>query len=420
MKKVDVLVIGAGPAGTIAASTLRQAGFSVLIVEKMIFPRFVIGESLLPRCMEALKASGLYEAVQKQGFQQKFGAKFVRHDRGRAEVFDINFSEAHTEGETWTWQVPRADFDKCLADECERKGIEILYNTEVNAIQFRSDGSSVTNIRNLTTAPAEGPSQIEARFIVDGSGYGRVIPKLFALEKESSLPPRQTLFTHFVDHRRSAVEGEANRITIYVFNENTWIWCIPFSNGRTSVGFVGFPEFFSGLEGSPEEKMQFLVNSHVELGPRFKDAVMEFEPRTIESWSKTTEKFYGSGFVLTGNVTEFLDPMFSSGVTLASVSAELAARLVIRQLRGETVDWQMEYMEPCLRGVKIFRTFVEGWYSGDLHTIFFAENQMESLRRQIASVLAGYVWDETNLFVSQSEKSIPKLANFIRSRARGL
>ncbi|MBC7370502.1 MAG: FAD-dependent monooxygenase, partial [Bdellovibrionaceae bacterium] len=121
MKTVDVLVIGAGPAGSIAAAMIRQAGFSVLMVEKLRFPRFVIGESLLPRCMEALKSAGLYDSVQKQGFQQKFGAKFVRHDRGPVEVFDINFSEAHTAGETWTWQVPRADFDKTLADECERK-----------------------------------------------------------------------------------------------------------------------------------------------------------------------------------------------------------------------------------------------------------------------------------------------------------
>jgi 2-polyprenyl-6-methoxyphenol hydroxylase-like FAD-dependent oxidoreductase len=135
MKNTDVLVIGAGPSGTIAAALIKKAGYKVSIVEKMTFPRFVIGESLLPRCMEAIKAAGMYEALIAKGFQQKFGAKFVLN----SEIFDINFSNNHTPGETWTWQVPRADFDKTLADECEKKGVEVLYNTEVTGIEFNDD-----------------------------------------------------------------------------------------------------------------------------------------------------------------------------------------------------------------------------------------------------------------------------------------
>ena len=410
MKNTDVLVIGAGPSGTIAAALIKKAGYNVSIVEKMTFPRFVIGESLLPRCMEAIKAAGMFEAISAKGFQQKSGAKFNLH----GEIFDINFSDGHTAGETWTWQVPRAEFDKTLADECERKGVEVNYNTEVTDIKFHDDNSSTTTVKK-----ADGTvEQIKARFIVDGSGYGRVIPKLFNMEKESNLPPRQTLFTHYVDKRRSEVkENEPNRITIFVYNEITWVWCIPFSNGITSVGFVGFPEFFADLKGTPEEKMRFLINSHPTLGARFNDCEMIFEPRTIQSWSKTTDKFFGPGFVLTGNVTEFLDPMFSSGVTLAMVSAQNAAELVIKQLGGEQVDWQKDYMDVCMKGVNVFRTFVEGWYNGDLHTIFFSKIPQNNLHKQITSILAGYVWDDSNLFVSQYDKSIPKLANFIRHRS---
>jgi flavin-dependent dehydrogenase len=409
MKKTDVLVIGAGPSGSIAAAILRKAGLNVTMVEKLTFPRFVIGESLLPRCMEALKEAGMYDVLNSMGFQQKFGAKFDLH----GEVFDINFSEGHTAGETWTWQVPRADFDKALADECERKGVEVLYNTEVTDIKFAADESSVTKIRTA----AGGEEEVHARFIVDGSGYGRVIPRLFGMEKDSGLPPRQTLFTHFHDVRRAESGQEPNRITIFVYNETTWVWCIPFSNGLTSVGFVGFPEFFANLAGTPEEKLRGLIGSHPGLHARFTGCEMAFEPRTIQSWSKTTDRFFGPGFVLTGNVTEFLDPMFSSGVTLATVSAQNAAHLVIRKLRGETINWQTEYMDVCMKGVNVFRTFVMGWYNGDLHTIFFSKIQTDSMRRQISSVLAGYVWDDSNLFVAQYEKSIPKLANFIRTRA---
>ncbi len=407
MKKTDVLVIGAGPSGTIAAAIIKKAGYDVKIVEKLNFPRFVIGESLLPRCMEALEEAGFMEAVKGQGFQEKFGAKFVRDNK---DVCDFNFSEKHSGTYDWTWQVPRADFDKTLSDECEKMGIEVKYDTEVIDVNIKEDESSVTTVKYLDGSTED----IEARFIVDGSGFGRVIPRLFGLEKESNLPTRETLFTHYVDKNRDTVAQEPNRITIYVYNANTWVWCIPFSNGNTSLGFVGFPEFFSTLTGTPEEKMKFLINSQDELRERFGDCDMVFEPRVLKGWSATTEKFYGNGFVLTGNVTEFLDPMFSSGVTLASVSAQNAAHLVIKKLQGETIDWETDYMQPCMQGVNVFRTFVMGWYDGDLHTIFFSKNQNPEMRKQICSVLAGYVWDDSNPFVKNHTKQVRTLANFLR------
>jgi flavin-dependent dehydrogenase len=170
---------------------------------------------------------------------------------------------------------------------------------------------------------------------VDGSGYGRVIPKLFNLDKPSNLVPRKALFTHTVDKKRS-MDDEPNRITIIVHEYGVWIWVIPFSSGITSVGFVGDREFFNRNEGTNEKQLRALLASEPYLSERFKGAEFVFEPRVLEAWSSTTEKFYGDGFVLTGNVTEFLDPVFSSGVTLATVSSQIAANLVIRQLNGVT------------------------------------------------------------------------------------
>lgn len=407
MKHTDVLIIGAGPSGTIAASIIKQAGFQVHIVEKLEFPRFVIGESLLPRCMEALEEAGFLDAVKNFGFQEKFGAKFVMDN---SDVCDFNFSEKFSGKYDWTWQVPRADFDKLLADECVKKGIDVEYNAEVIDIQIHDDESSVTTIKY-----EDGREEkIHARYIVDGSGYGRVIPRLFGLEKNSMLPTRETIFTHFYDKNRSKVTQEPNRITIYVYNKTTWVWCIPFSNGITSLGFVGYPDFFENLEGSATDKIKTAIQNHDELNERFGDCEMVFEPKELKGWSATTEKFYGKGFVLTGNVTEFLDPMFSSGVTLASVSAQTAAHLVIDKLNGKQVDWEERYMKPCMQGVNVFRTFVMGWYDGDLHTIFFAKNQNDDMRKQICSVLAGYVWDEKNPFVRDHSKHVKSLAKFIR------
>src|SRR5688572_13177543 len=140
---IDVLVIGAGPAGSIAASMLNQAGLSVRVVEREKFPRFVIGESLLPRCMEVLEDARLLDAVKAKNFQQKFGAKFLKGD----DVSDFNFTEQFTKGWNWTWQVPRAEFDLTLAEEVQRKGVRIDFESTVTAIEFFDDESSLTTVQ---------------------------------------------------------------------------------------------------------------------------------------------------------------------------------------------------------------------------------------------------------------------------------
>lgn len=405
MKKenLDVLVIGAGPSGTVAASIINKAGFKVKIVEKMKFPRFVIGESLLPRCMEALTEAGFVEAVKEKKFQEKFGAKFVKDGK----ICDYFFADQFTPGWNWTWQVPRGEFDKTLADTVEKMGVPVSYETTVTGIEFKGS-ASVTTVEDVDG----NASQIEAKFIVDGSGYGRVIPRLFNLDKPSNLPPRKTLFTHVVDTKRSMAD-EPNRITIIVHQKGIWIWVIPFSNGNTSVGFVGDPEFFKKLEGNNEELLRALIASEPYLAERMQDVEMVFEPRVLESWSTTSSTFYGEGYVLTGNVTEFLDPVFSSGVTLATVSSQIAAHLVIRKLNGETVDWEKEYTEPMMQGVNTFRSYVNTWYDGTLDTIFFADKPNLEIKNMICSVLAGYVWDISNPYVKNHDTALIKLAKLI-------
>lgn len=416
MEKLDVLVIGAGPAGTVAASIVNKAGYKVRIVEKQSFPRFVIGESLLPRCMEALEEAGFLDAVRKAGFQEKGGAKFVKNGK----ICDYRFADQFTEGWKWTWQVPRAQFDQILADTVQEMGVPVSYRTTVTGIQFNDDHS-------MTTVEDEQgrQTQLQARYIIDGSGYGRVIPRLFNMDKPSGLPPRKALFAHTKDLRRSLAD-EPDRITIVVHEPGVWIWIIPFSNGVTSIGFVGDPAFFARFAGgatgaaaspaSPEAMLRAMIATQPYMSERFENVEWAMEPRTLESWSSTTNAFYGKGFVLTGNVTEFLDPVFSSGVTLATVSSQLAAGLVIRELRGEAVDWENEYTKVMMQGVDTFRSYVNTWYEGVLDTIFFADNQDPLIKSQICSVLAGYVWDTSNPYVKNHHNALHKLSSLIAYR----
>ena len=404
IEQVDVLVIGAGPSGTVAAAIINKAGFKVKIVEKVKFPRFVIGESLLPKCMEPLEEAGFLEVLKQRGFQEKFGAKFVKNGK----VCDFNFSERFTEGWSWTWQVPRAEFDQILSDEVQKQGVPIEFETGVTAIEFNGTDSVTTVVDKNNNE-----KKITARYIVDASGYGRVIPRLFKLDKPSSLPPRKTLFVHITDANRQSAH-EPNRITIVLHRRDVWIWIIPFSDGITSVGFVGGLDFFKKLNGTPEEQFRTLIASEPELKSRFINQNFIFEPRTIEGWSVTTEKFYGDGFVLTGNVTEFLDPVFSSGVTLATVSGQRAAHLVCAQLNGEEVDWQKDYTNYMMQGVNTFRSYVMGWYDGHLQDIFFAHQPNFEIQKQICSVLAGYVWDTTNPYVKNHDRVLKTLAQVLK------
>ncbi len=405
-ESTDVLVIGAGPAGTVAASIVHQAGFKVRIVEKMKFPRFVIGESLLPRCMEALQEAKFLDAVKGKNFQEKFGAKFVK----TGKVCDYMFAGQFTKGWTWTWQVPRADFDQTLADTVEKMGVPVHYESTVTGIAFNGS-DSVTMIQDVRGQT----SQIKARFIIDGSGYGRVIPKFLKMDRPSNLPSRHALFAHTVDTKRS-LSDEPNRITIVVHKPGIWIWIIPFSNGVTSLGFVGDPDFFKSLQGGPAENLRQLIAREPYLQERFKDVEFVFEPKTLDSWSVTTDRFYGDGFVLTGNVTEFLDPVFSSGVTLATVSSQMAGKLVVEKLKGRVIDWESEYMRPMMQGVDTFRSYVMAWYEGTLDTIFFADDQDPLIKSQICSVLAGYVWDESNPYVKNHKTALRRLAAMITYR----
>ncbi|MBX2965375.1 MAG: tryptophan 7-halogenase [Cyclobacteriaceae bacterium] len=404
MKEVDVLIIGAGPAGSIAASIIHKAGLQVHVVEKEKFPRFVIGESLLPRCMEVLEEAGFLDALKEKKFQEKSGAKFLKGN----DVADYNFSDQFSKGWSWTWQVPRAEFDQTLVEVNLQRGISIEFQTTVTAIEFFDDESSLTTV--IDAAGQE--KKIAARFIIDASGYGRVIPRLFNLDRPSNLDPRKTIFAHVQDPKRDDFD-EPNRILIVTYAPETWVWIIPFSSGTTSLGFVGSFDFFDSIEGGLDQKFKTLIEGNDYLKRRFAGADWVFQPRKLEAWSATTDKFYGKGFVLTGNVTEFLDPVFSSGVMFATVSSQLASHAVIKKLSGETVDWENEYTNVIQQGVDTFRSYVMAWYNGTLDTIFFARDKDPHVVRQICSVLAGYVWDMENPYVKGHATELRRLARKI-------
>jgi flavin-dependent dehydrogenase len=130
------------------------------------------------------------------------------------------------------------------------------------------------------------------------------------------------------------------------------------------------------------------------------------------------KKLFGERFALVGNATEFLDPIFSSGVALALSSSQRAAQVLTRHLRGETVDWQVEYADHVMQGIDTFRAYVGAWYDDKLPQIFFAANKNPDIMRQVCSVLAGYVWDKTNPYVTQADRALGLLAKILNSKGQ--
>lgn len=407
IQEVDILIIGAGPSGCVAAGYLQQKDLRIKVIEKSRFPRIVVGESLIPRVMDNFQEAGLLEALDNYGFEKKKGAEFIRGDV--ISIFD--FSDKFGEGWDWTWQAPRADFDMVMANDLQRKGVDIQFETAVVDTQFHGT-NSISTIENKLGVQ----SQIKAKFIIDASGYGRVIPRLLGLNKNSQLNPHSAIFTHVKDINRP--EGtRGTQISFDVLDTEVWLWVIPFSNGFTSLGLVADSAFIEKLKGDQgtAEALRKAIQLSDFYVKRFANTTFEFEPVHLKNYSTAVTKMYGEGYSLTGNSAEFLDPVFSSGVCFATESSLLSAKLAYRQLQGETINWQVEYADYMQRGIDVFTTYVQEWYTGNLQTLFFHRPENLDVKRKICAVLAGYVWNEENPFVKKHDRVIRTMAYMLNN-----
>ena len=400
----DVLVIGAGPAGAVAAKLLIDKGFSVTIIERSIFPRFSIGESLLPQCMEFLDKAGLVEVINRAGFQLKNGAVFQSNED--QSIFD--FTQKFTAGPGTTFQVKRAQFDKILADCVEAAGAKIHYGESIVSVDVSGKDKCIISHKN------SGEQQkYYAKFILDASGFGRVLPRLLDLEKPSSFPPRQSLFTHIIDHI-DASEFDRDKILISVHPKykDVWYWLIPFSDGTSSIGVVateGFLEKYKTL--SLDAQLVEIVHQEPGLKHILARAQWHQKVNKISGYSVSIKRLYGPGYALLGNAGEFLDPIFSSGVTIALQSSVLAVDVLERQLNGEQVNWEKDYSQPLYQGINVFKAFVEAWYNHQLQDIIFSKVQPDDIKQKICSILAGYAWDTKNTYNVASKRKLSVLAS---------
>ncbi|WP_163122548.1 NAD(P)/FAD-dependent oxidoreductase [Acinetobacter portensis] len=417
MQITDVLIIGAGPSGSSAAALLKQKGYQVTIIEKQHFPRFSIGESLLPQCMVFLEEAGLLDTVREHveecAFQFKNGAAFLK---GKKRSF-YDFTQKFSEGPGTTWQVRRASFDHLLAQQAEKMGTDIRFGHEVLAVNV--DGEQP--VLDVKTEQGE-TYQIQAKFLLDASGFGRILPKHLDLESPSDFPVRRAVFTHIEDGILDDPDFDREKILITVHEKDprAWYWLIPFADGRASFGIVAEEDFFEkyDFDGSHDYDVAALQRriladdealSHVLRNAKFDTPV-----RTLVGYSANVKHLAQRNYALLGNAGEFLDPVFSSGVTIALKSSSMVVPLVDQYIQGENIDWMEQYEKPLRAGIQVFRAYVEAWYTGEFQNVVFSKHQDDKVRRMIASLLAGYAWDETNPIYKNAKKRLSTIAEYCR------
>jgi flavin-dependent dehydrogenase len=287
--------------------------------------------------------------------------------------------------------------------------VSIQWQVEVIAADFSSIQPKLT-VRNLTGEVSE----LCADFVLDASGFGRILPKLLDLESPSGFPVRQAIFGHIEDNiSDTTFDRNKIRVTVHPEHKDVWYWLIPFSNGRSSVGVVAEPEFYQGRQDY-DQLLQDIINQDASLSSLLANAKFDEKINTIVGYSANVKSLFGNGYALLGNAGEFLDPVFSSGVTIAMKSAVLASELLTKQFNGNTVDWQQEYAIPLQRGVNTFRVFVDAWYDGRFQEVIFHSRQQPEVKAMISSILAGYAWDENNPYVKSARSRLDTLVEVCR------
>jgi flavin-dependent dehydrogenase len=379
----DLVVAGGGPGGTTAASLARSRGFSVVLIEKEQFPRFKIGESLLPNGNEILRETGVWPKLCAAGFIRKLGATF-HLSNGRASK-RINFSENLVGNENYAFQVERARFDSILLDHARELGAEVELRTRVTAIE------PAGGLQNVRLEGPNGPRTVTARWVIDASGRegGDLFPEKRPLDP-SPFPKRVAIYSHF--HGVARAPGPEGGDTIAVRWDHGWFWVIPIDAERTSVGLVTTVSALRESGLAPEAYFNRVVADAAKLREIFDGAVPTMPFRVTGDYSYFRKNLASRRILLVGDAAGFFDPIFSSGVYMSMWSARLAVGLMVRadaEERGLTARERRTYSLAVKRHAGVFQQLIDAFYHNDSFAVFMSDGPW-GIEAAICSIVAGH------------------------------
>jgi len=318
-EEFDVVVVGGGPAGSGTAGLLRLEGYRVLLLEREKFPRYHIGESLITGIWPTIERLGLRERLEAVGFQRKRGGTLLWGAGGEPWRFDFKDSGRHE----YAFQVRRADFDALLLDHVRRLGVRVVESATVKEPVL--DGDRVTGVRYQPRGE-DTVTQVRARMVVDASGQQRWLGRHFDMVDWHEDLRNIAAWSYYQDCGRHEAPYDGN---IVIENRpHGWLWFIPFSDGLTGIGYVTPTAELTASGLSPERMLDTQIAESSEVRKLTEGARRVDVYRTARDWSYTCARFSGPGWALVGDAAAFIDPLLSTGVTLAMRGASTLARAV--------------------------------------------------------------------------------------------
>jgi flavin-dependent dehydrogenase len=379
----DVAIIGGGPAGSTAAALLAGAGRRVIVVEREKFPRFHIGESLLPFSMKAFTRLGLHEKLLRAGFMKKFGGEIVGACSETGTKF--YFKDGYRSQTDHAYQVTRGDFDKVLLDHAAECGAEVHEETSVDQIVFSKEDVELTVRSNGSS------SLVRAHYLVDASGRASVLGRHFKIKKTYDHLQKLSIFAHYDGVWRA--EGMDGTLTGLIRAIDRWFWLIPLTAERTSVGVVLDSEIFRKSKLSAEDFLEQALAEQPIIAKRMTNARRVSQVYVEADFSYRSTRLHGDRWLLAGDAAGFIDPIFSSGVFLAVFSGERAADSLNEVLDHPRRAKRLftHYERAVNRAMDVYLRFVNAWYTKEFIEVFLAPRNVLGLAPAVNAVLGGNV-----------------------------
>tara|TARA_Y100000294_G_scaffold175423_1_gene195483 strand:+ start:154 stop:1377 length:1224 start_codon:yes stop_codon:yes gene_type:complete len=403
----DVVFIGAGPASCAAATLLSQQGHSCLMVERSKFPRYHVGESLIPQTYGTLKRLGLLKKMKKSHFPVKESVRFVNESGKGSQPF--YFSETINSEKACTWQVERSEFDELCLENAEEKGVEVMRRTRVEKVLFDKN-KKATGL--AVVGPDKKNRRIKAKVVVDGSGRSTVIGRQLKLKGPVPGLKKASMWAYYKGGTRFKGR-DAGETTILMIPGGGWFWYIPLPEDMFSVGVVADPKYlFDGDEKSFESVFLREVDKCKTLKKLLKKATRETPVRGYRTLSYWNREVSGDGWLMVGDAAAFLDPVYSSGLFLALASGELAASsiheaLVSGDLSGEKIGAHV----PALKeGVEVVRRVIYAFYDPDFSFQKFLMTYPQHRKKLIDCLIGDVVGKNMKSFLRDLDSMSPSPA----------
>jgi flavin-dependent dehydrogenase len=388
----DVIVIGGGPAGAAVSTFLQRLGHRCLILESAAFPRYHIGESLIPHTYDTLDRLGLPPKLRASRFPKKYSVRFVSISGEESEPF--YFSETIAGDRAQTWQVKRSEFDQICLDNARENGVEVRMTTKVQEVVFE-DGK----VAGVSAKPNDGePYQVRSKVVVDASGRNTIIGSQLGLKEAVPALRKASLWSYYRGAKR--LQGiDAGETTVFMIPDRGWFWYIPLPDDIVSVGVVASPEYLFKTSDDSETLFLREVQKCGPLQERLAHATRTEPVRGLGELAYRNRQIAGNGWVMIGDAAAFLDPIYSSGLFLALASAELAAACIHEGLVEN--DFSAEklgaFVTPLQQGVDVIRRLIHAFYDPAFSFREFVEKYPQH-RAALIDCLVGDVIDKDMSF----------------------